>query len=583
MERIFGKSVLLAILLTLHLDATVRMQLQNLDGQTITRATAGQPFMIQITISDVQANVQEPRIEGLGNFTVANAGYQLMVVNGVRSLQYRYQIRIDTPGEYILGPAHIANPPENSATQTIIVVAPEPAVSKQIAGGKRYAQAQPVVELVVDRDHLYVGQKLRATLRFIASDAERIAIEPFVMQPTSAMTVYHTGQPEQRQVIIDGKGYNQVELHMDMYPLKAGRIVIPAQFMDYTKESAMDAALGNFAALFGPRYERKRAHSNAVTLEVLPLPAHTATVDLVGELTRFDATIEPNVAQQYEGLVLKLIFEGDAHFAGMPTPELQQMPPELKYYRSKSDLQELAHGQQYICEYIVQGLQPGDYIIPAQTITYFDTQTGSYKTKTTTPLYITIMSGQPIHQQQRAVQPAAPVQEENIPQPTVEQSPIAPLHASVHAGTYNFLYYGLPWWLLLLLALILYASTYAQQLQMYAHALLERIAPAYMRRRFFEQIKKELAHATAAHNYQQLQHILAQVIARHMQCAPESIDQEAMMACVDATSWSLEKKQRWQQFVQRLREYLYAQHARTHDEQLFAATELWIDEFERNA
>lgn len=584
MEKIFGRGILLGILMVMQLSATVRLQLQSLEGQTITRATAGQPFMVLVAISDIRGSVHEPTVEGLSGFAVVNAGYQLMIINGEQSLQYRYQVRIDVPGVYTLGPARIDNPSESSTPQTITVVEPAPAGSKQVAGTKRYAQSQPVVEFVVDRDHLYVGQKLRATLRFISSDAEHISIEPFVMQPMSALTAYHISQPEQRQILLDGKGYNQVEVHMDMYPTKSGRIVIPAQFVDYTKELSMNASLGNFAALFGPRYERKRAHSNTITLEVVPLPAHTPPAELVGELTRFDATIEPNVAQQYEGLVLKLIFEGDAHFTRMQTPELQQMPSELKYYRSKSELQELAQGQQYVCEYIVQGLQPGDYAVPAQTITYFDTATGSYKTKATTPLFITIMPGQSMHQQPRAGQPSASVQEPIVEQQQqVEQSPLAPLHASMNASTYNMLYYGLPWWVLLLLAFMLYGSTYMQQLQIYVQQMAARVAPAYMRQRFFAQIKKELAQATAANNYYALSHLLAQVIARHMQCEPGLIDQGTMAAYIDTLSWSLEKKQRWQQYVQRLHERLYAQHADANDVQLFAATELWIDELERNA
>lgn len=583
MERIFGKSLLLVILTTVQLAATVRLQLQSLEGQTITRATAGQPFIVQVTISDVRPKVNEPIIDGLRGFNVVNAGYQFMLINGTQSMQHRYQVRIDTPGVYTIGPARIDNPPENSAPQTITVVAPTAPASA--IGNKRSAQVQPMVDLLVDQDHIYVGQKLRATLRFTASDAGPIAIEPLVMQPMSALTVYQTSQPEQRQIIIDGKGYNQVEVHIDMYPTKSGRIVIPAQFVDYTKETAMDAALGNFAALFGPRYERKRVHSNAVTLEVVPLPAHTTPVDLVGELTRFDAVIEPTVAQQHEGLVLKVIYEGDAHFAGLPTPELQQMPAELKYYRSRSDLQELAKGQRYVCEYIVQGLQRGDYEIPAQTITYFDTQTGSYKTKTTTPLFITIMaSAQPMHQQSRTVQPSVPGQEDIIePQQVIEQPSIAPLREDMHAASYGMLQYGLPWWLLVLLGCMFYASLYTQRLMVYMQQIVERIAPAYMRRRFFAQIKKELARATDVRDYHALQLLLTQVVARHMQRAPELIDQEAMLAYVDASSWSLEKKQRWQQFLQRLHEHLYAQHPNTHDAQLFAATELWLDEFERNA
>jgi hypothetical protein len=193
-------------------------------------------------------------------------------------------------------------------------------------------------------------------------------------------------------------------------------------------------------------------------------------------------------------------------------------------------------------------------------------------------------SAQPMHQQPRAAQPAEPAQEKIIEsQQIIEQLSIAPLREDMHAGSYGMLQYGLPWWLLILLGCMFYASLYVQQLQVYVQQILERIVPAYMRRRFFAQIKKELARAAGAQDYHALQQLLTQVVARQMQRAPELIDQEAMLAYVAASSWSLEKKQRWQQFLQRLHEHLYAQHADAHDAQLFAATELWLDEFERNA
>jgi hypothetical protein len=566
----------------MQLGATVHMQLQSLAGQTITQAAAGEPFILLITVSDRAGRASEPVIDGLQHFSVTNAGYQITIINGAQSVQYRYQVRIDTPGVYTLGPAHLDDPAESSAQQTIRIVAEAPAAAQTTRGsGRRYAQAQPVVELVVDHDRIYVGQKVCATLRFIASDAERLSIEPVVVQAPQAMTVYHTSQPEQKQIIIDGKGYNQVELQIDMYATKAGRIVIPAQFVDYTRELPMDASLGSFAALFGPRFERKRAHTNAITLEALALPPHTPEPQLVGEITRFDASIEPNVAQQYEGLVLKLIVEGDAHFANLQTFQLQQIPEELRYYPSKTELQELPDGQRYICEYIVQGLQPGDYQIPAQLLTYFDTETGGYKTKTTVPLYVTIMQ---THQQPQKLSTAQPSSVTEVVDHQEEaQSPLAPLQTNMYAGGYGFIPYGLPLWLLVVLGLMVYAMTVIEQIFQYGERQLERIAPAYMRRRFFAQVKKEIAQARMTHNYHVLQQQLAQIIARDTHADVASIDQAKMIVYADAMPWQLEKKHRWQQFLQRLHEQQYAQQTGKHDEQLFAAAELWIDELERNA
>lgn len=565
----------------MQLIADIRMQLQTLTGQTTTQAVAGQPFIIQVTVSDIE-HAQEPVIEGLTSFVVNRAGYQIMVINGARSVQYRYQVRIDTPGTYQIGPVRIADVQQEAPAQVIAVTASNSQRGGQTTGGKRYAQEQPTVELIVDKDHVYVGQKVRATLRVIVSDGERISLEPIIMQQMQAFHVYHTSDVEQQQVMLHGKGYYVYQVHMDMYPTQAGRKVIPAHFVDYIKEMPMDAFLGGFAALLGSRYERKRIYSNTVTLEVLPLPATDEQAALVGTIQHMELHVEPTVARQYEGIVLKYTIEGDFNADGLAAPELMHMPAQLRYYTSKKDIQDIPGGQRYTAEYIVQGLQPGDYEIPAQSIYYFDTHTGSYKTKTTTPQFITILTGlQEQHTPAQKPRADAEHADDTVCQQDTEHSMIAPLHKELYVHQRGIISRGLPWWMMLIGALLLALWWHWQESLRMAMGILRRIAPAYIRRKEFVRIRAHIKAAIEHHDADRVYLLLKEALYVATQQTYIVTNAHELIAYADTTSWRHEQKEQWRQFIQRLTEHLYAHHKENDGNNVYAAAEFWLDEIER--
>ena len=118
-------------------------------------------------------------------------------------------------------------------------------------------------------------------------------------------------------------------------------------------------------------------------LTIEELPAYKGHVDAVGTFKRFDAQINPSVAQEGEGMVLILEIEGDGDLANIPTLPLKNMPQSLKWYDSKQYIKDShgVHGLPVKCfEYIVQGRAEGSWEIPPQPFTYFDVGKRQYNT-----------------------------------------------------------------------------------------------------------------------------------------------------------------------------------------------------------
>src|SRR5581483_8503416 len=101
------------------------------------------------------------------------------------------------------------------------------------------------------------------------------------------------------------------------------------------------------------------------------------------------------------------------------------------------------HGRTYTTfEYIVQGSQAGEWTLPSQEFTYFDTTTRKYRTLKTEPLVITITPS-PL-KKQHAPAVASPVSTA-LDTTSDIRDVIAPLHSK--GKWYGHHEKMLPWWL----------------------------------------------------------------------------------------------------------------------------------------
>jgi len=395
MSKIVGKIfIMIFLFFTIILDARVVMEVRAENGMR-DQVVIGQPFIIDVNIDDLGGSVQQPVIKGLERFNARRTGIATTIINGKSNVRYSYQVRIDALGSYTIGPAVVYHQQQEFISNTVNIT-----VVKDIAAiqqNKNNTQQEPkaFVRLMVDAESVVVGQKIECILRFYYQDRS-LTLSKVGIPDLPGFDVKGASNLESGIADNNGAQYYYAQWRWDMYPTKPGEFIIPAYNVDYDiPMHDNNRLLGGFFMFMNTLVDHKRVYSNAITIKVAPLPHYNGRVDGIGVFERMTAEIKPGMAKEGEGMVLALEIEGIGNLESIAVPTIT-MPEALKYYDSNSvvilpknsdDLPKKRF------EFIVQGMQYGDWEIPEQSFTYFDIEKNKYATLRTSPLVVSIMPG----------------------------------------------------------------------------------------------------------------------------------------------------------------------------------------------
>src|SRR5688500_8413005 len=105
--KMVGKSIIFGIsLLCVYLNAHISLKILT-DNGTHNQVVIGQPFTLNVSIDDISGSVPAPVINGLEKFNIIGTSSSTVLMNNKINGRFSYQVRIDTPGTYTIGPAHI--------------------------------------------------------------------------------------------------------------------------------------------------------------------------------------------------------------------------------------------------------------------------------------------------------------------------------------------------------------------------------------------------------------------------------------------------------------------------------------------
>lgn len=380
---------------------TVSMRLLTTNGIELASGAVGIPFMLEVVLKDDQENNlnQEIQVEGLNNFTIISrqiANYSSSV-NGVRTSEKRfiYILKVDKAGLIKLGPAHIVNGQAKADPITIDIKDIKEVANQQSSGNNSTVR----YDLKIKENEVFVGEKVDFTLQFsypngnielkALQDPEIPNIKPQILT-----------KPRAKNEIRNGVPYTTIEIQGCFYPDQPGELTIPALRANYTEWSnRRNSPHSFFRNFFAYLDEGKVAYSQPVTIKVNSLPPTNRPVNAIGEFKNFTATLNQNKASQGDAIVLSLSVEGQGNIEQLKAPDLA-LPKSFSYYKSKSALEPAEGGKIKKFEYIIQGLQAGNWAIEPQEFTYFEISTKSYKTLKSQPLNITIEPNSYYNQEQ---------------------------------------------------------------------------------------------------------------------------------------------------------------------------------------
>lgn len=259
-------------------------------------------------------------------------------------------------------------------------------------------------KLNIDAKTVFVGQpiilsaKVYSRGNILQIGMENIKLPGFVFKEIQHVNKY--------QEELEGKNYTVLEKKFLLLSQEPGKIKIDPVVINFnvpmkrkSRHGFLDEDFfGALPVIFGENYQQKRVLSNNLQIDVLPLPEYPGLVDGVGDFKYFKAYTDKNEVFVNEPILFNLQIEGKGNLDQVIAPKLN-LPSNFRFYESKTgveqDLTTNFLGGKKRFEYVLQVPQKGEYQIPAQKFTYFDTQSKSYKTLKTSSLNLNIKdSGQ---------------------------------------------------------------------------------------------------------------------------------------------------------------------------------------------
>ncbi len=551
-------------------DLSLRMV--DSQGVPLTQAGAGQPFYVEVSVGDVNAFGVAPHIVGLDQFEVASSGTHINSINGRTTAKYKYEVRIDKPGVYTIGPAELHYNRDKYISNELKIVVGEQAVE---SGQRRKNSADQKIflRLHASKKRVVVGEPIACSLRFYYND-DRIVLRQLIEQEMKQFSRKNARGPYAGSEKIDGVAYQYVEWQWDVYPKEAGKLTIPAYGADYERESQREDFWGGLGKFFGNRVEVKRVYSNAATVDVESLPESKEPIQGVGSFSAFTVQAHPAVAKQGEGIVVTVSIVGDGDPDQVQFTGLQDVPDALKCYESKQSVQEPTQaGQPYTknYEYVVQGLKTGSWHIPAQTFYYYDVRKKKFVTLTSAPVILTIMPG---------------MQQETVPldndtDVVIENDgDILPL-ATHDTEMMSLQERVIPWWIIYLLMIVPMIGMAVRAMMAWWHAYSNNYSGQRLARQAYKTAHNKVMRAKKANDASLLYTIINQFFADKKSIAINNISLEMTVRVLQSKGFDEASCARWENFYTRIAERAFSATGTNNDTQLFYEAEQWLNQLSR--
>jgi hypothetical protein len=284
------------------------------------------------------------------------------------------------------------------------------------------------VEAVVDNPTPFVGQQITYSFRLYDTlDLDNPLYEPSDYEGFWRAEIGPATRSVQQ---VNGRQYTVTEIDTVLFPSRVGELEIAP--------SAMVLPETVFA-------DEQRLATNTVPVQVQPLP-EGAPSGFTGAVGRFDvaASLDRQSVTLGEPITLRLTVTGSGNLEQLTPPELP-VPEDWRIYDNPASYSGSINGGLLVgertFEWLIVPSQTGSQILPEITLSYFDPETLTYNSVSTSAVTLEIFQGGSEAGQ------LAPSLEETLPSGGAVLA-IKPVPAVIQGGN---LYPGLGFWLLWLL------------------------------------------------------------------------------------------------------------------------------------
>lgn len=588
MIRMAGNCLLIILVSLICLPAFARMQvaMRAVDdqGQELVQAAAGHSFTLEVRIENATASAQAPRIAGLDPFDVHRTGVAMNIINGVASVKYTYRMRVDTPGSYTLGPAEVVDGSEVGHSKTlklnvgtsVVVQAPKPSNSKNQESRRAF------LKLSANKDRAVVGEKIICTIRFYYND-DTISLHGIRTPEFTGFSFSDKKGPFAGTQVIDGVTYSYTEWRWDLFAQEPGTRVIPVFNAEITQRIEEETIFSGFG-LFRAMQEKKRIYSNPIKIDVEQLPAHKPPVRAVGDFRSFVAIVDQPIMKEGEAAVLAFELEGDGNFDALHGIDIAGIPDAFKWFSSKATLvpdTSDVNRMKKRYEFVLQGMKPGDWEIPAQTFTYFDVARKQYNTLRSQPVVLTVMPqplrSKPIVNQPQQSEAAQDLAAKELPRLSQQESFLL----CVDYGFENDRDRCMPWWLFLFLASMPFGMLFMNYCRRIVQPQLHARAARLRSRNAFSVARAQLKEIAKKSDDTQLYALFLQLFADRLSIPVNEISEEFLENMVRQRGFSESDIADWRDFFTQLSGTRFSGNSRVRNALgLIGRARIWMDKLE---
>ena len=375
----------------------------------------GQPFRVEFSVdAEPERNsFKAPNFEGFDVLAgpSISTGHSVQFINGRQSSSYNcsftYILMPSEAGKFTIGAASITVDDKRYTTkpQLIEVIAEKESSTglsdddarEKSSPESRVAKDDIMLRLKLSNTDVYKGEAIRASLviytRVNISDVLDVNIPSFDGFWSQDLTFDNTPSRDE----YDGRIYETHKItELLLSPQQSGKITIPAASMTVRTPVEVQGNR-NYDPFFGGRqihYVTKQIKSEPITIDVREFP-QGAPRSFKGAVGNFSISsrmpsseIDSNTADQFE-----LTISGNGNLKFITAPRLS-LPDSFELYDTKivDNIKATASGTAgsitYTYPFVARSA--GVFTIQPIEFSYFDPQTGEYKTLRTEPFTITI-------------------------------------------------------------------------------------------------------------------------------------------------------------------------------------------------
>lgn len=400
---------------------------QNLELDAyVNRTTVGvnEQFELSVELSGSDANdAPQPAVPDLGDFATylgSGSSTNMQIVNGQMSVSkiYTHHFMAVRDGKFQIPPIRLQFKGKEYTTDAIDIevvkgqtrTTPPPTSGRRTPGESSADLSELLfLKATVNKRQVFQNEPVIVSYKIYTA----VSVSNYGISQLPNMVGFWSEEFELPQrprlyaETVNGRQYKVAEIKkMALFPQGPGNKTIEPMTIECEVQIPRQRRSRDpFNSFFDDPFDsffnrtvRQTVTSNAISIEVMPLPAVGKPGNFSGAVGNFSlgASVDKNAVKTNEAVTLTVKISGSGNIKIVPQPEIN-FPVDFEVYDPKIQENINRKGGQIsgakVFEYVMVPRYAGKQVIKPVTLSYFDLSTKTYRTLRTEPLEISVAKG----------------------------------------------------------------------------------------------------------------------------------------------------------------------------------------------